>query len=133
MNKVRVIKELITIAKMDSSAQVIKGVVYEPLVLDSQEDWMAPEEIKKSAHNFMKNLNLQNVDTSHDLSEVDAYVCESYIAKADDPEGFVEGAWVVAIKVESDDIWSLIESGEIGGLSMYGPGMAYEGVEPPIE
>jgi hypothetical protein len=126
-------KQYVPIIKLDSERRLIKGVVYEPNTLDAQGDWMTPEDIEETAHRFMKELKQQNVDTKHDLQKVDAYVCESYIAKANDPEGYPEGAWVVAIKVDDDDVWAGVLAGEYEGLSMFGRGLAIEDIDPPSQ
>lgn len=131
MNRVLIKKGLVTICKIDEVLQIVKGVVYQPNVVDSQDDWMSDIEIRKAAHTFMKNMNLQNVDTNHDLNPIEAFVCESFIAKANDPEGFPEGSWVVAVKIEDADIWQGVLNGDFGGFSMFGKGFGYDGVEPP--
>jgi hypothetical protein len=131
MDLVKVNQRLVTISKTDEEERVIKGVVYKPNELDSQEDWMEPQEIKKAAYDFMKNLRLTNVDTKHDLNTVDAFVCESYIAKAEDPDGYVEGAWVVAMKIEDEILWQDILKGEYESFSMWGQAVAYKDEAPP--
>lgn len=126
-----VTKLYVPIIKVDEESQTIKGVVYEPNVLDAHGDWMSREDIKKSAHRFMKELRQQNVDTQHNLQKADAFVCESYIAQANDPDGYAEGTWVVAMKIEDPELWQDVLKGEYGGLSMYGKGLAIDGVDPP--
>lgn len=124
---------VVPISKMDEGQRIVKGLVYQPNVLDTQGDWMTPEAIQKCAYQFMKDLNLHEVDTDHDLVNVDAYVCESYIAKSDDPEGYPEGAWVVAMKIDSDDVWEGVLNKDYTGFSMWGTGIAYDNTEPPTE
>lgn len=126
-----VTKLYVPIIKVDEESQTIKGVVYEPNVLDAHGDWMSKEDIKKSAHRFMKELRQQNVDTQHNLQKADAFVCESYIAQVNDPDGYADGTWVVAMKIEDPELWQDVLKGEYGGLSMYGKGLAIDGVDPP--
>ena len=45
---------------------------------------------------------------------------ESFIARKSDPDGFVEGSWVLGVKVLPDEIWKAIKSGELNGFSFYG-------------
>ena len=124
-------KGLITITKTDVEQRVVKGVVYEPNLVDSQGDWMEASEIQKSAYSFMKQARTASgVDTNHSCKAVEAYVCESYIAKAGDPDNYVEGSWIVAIKVDDQDTWDGIMNGDYEGLSMFGQGFREEGVEP---
>lgn len=113
-------ERLITIDKADSSKHIIKGVVYKPDEPDTQGDWMSAEEIEKMAYLFMKRSSMNSIDTNHDYNYIHSYVCESYIARADDPDGYPEGSWVVCIKIEDDDVWTGIENGEFAGLSMAG-------------
>jgi uncharacterized protein YvpB len=72
------------------------------------------------AYGFMKCMNLHNVDKQHDFDPDEGYVCESYIAQKGDPDGFDEGSWVVAIKVENESTWTEIEKGDITGVSLAG-------------
>ena len=100
---------------------VAYGIVYSPYELDSQGDWTDEEEIKKAAHNFMKNKNIANVDTEHSFINEKAFVCESWIIKSyDDIFPNSRGAWAVGIKINDDELKELINKGEITGLSMAG-------------
>jgi hypothetical protein len=106
--------------KKDATKQIIKGIVYEPLVEDTHGDFMTAEEIEKSAYNFMRCMSLHNVDKQHDFNPNQGFVCESYIVQKNDPDGYPEGAWVVAIKVTDAETWEQVEKSEIAGLSMAG-------------
>jgi hypothetical protein len=128
---VQIKKEMVSIIKVDESQQVVKGIVYKPNELDAHGDWMAPEDIKKSAYKFMKELRLQNIDTKHNLQKIDAYVCESYIAKSNDPDGYPEGSWVVAVKIDDPVVWQGVLNGEYQAFSMYGKAYAVQDVDPP--
>jgi len=133
VNKVNVQKEqIVPIIKIDEEERVVKGVVYKPNEVDSQGDWMTAEDIKKAAYHFMKQLRLQNVDTGHNFVKAEAYVCESYIANSNDPEGYPKGAWIVAMKIEDDTLWADIVRGEYQAFSMYGKGQAINDLEPPV-
>ena len=100
---------------------VAYGIVYSPYEVDSQGDWTDEEEIKKAAHNFMKNKNIANVDTEHSFINEKAFVCESWIIKSyDDIFPHSVGAWAVGIKINDDELKELINKGEITGLSMAG-------------
>lgn len=121
---------MVTICKVDELNHIVKGIVYKPNELDAHGDWMEPEEIKKAAHNFMKNGNIGNIDTGHNLQKIDAFVCESYIAKADDPEGYPEGSWVVAVKIDDSEVWDSVVKGDYQGFSMWGKAYAIKDVVP---
>ncbi len=111
----------IEIKKSDKEEGVVYGIVYAPDEEDSQGDQATAQEIKKAAYAFMKAKNIENVDVEHSFSNVDAFVAESWIVKTNDehfPED--EGAWAVAIKLESEELKTLAKSGKLAGLSMAG-------------
>lgn len=118
--------------KIDSTKHIIKAAVYVPYLVDTQGDWSTPEEIEAASYKFMKEQRTPNVDTHHDFQKVDAYVCESYIAK-NDPDFPVDGTWIVAIKIEDPEIWKSVEEGEIAGISMAGTAIRIDNVDPPSE
>ena len=122
----------ISTLKKNSSKHIIKGVVYKPNEVDSQGDWMTAEEVEKMAYSFMKRSAMGSVDTNHDMNLVPAYICESYIAQKNDPDGYPEGSWVVAIKIEDPNIWAGVENGTFGGLSLYGTGIRDDTAAPPV-
>ncbi len=134
MNKdIVYIGEEIPIIKIDEELRIVKGVVYKPNVKDAHGDWMTKEDIRKAAYDFMKNVRLKNIDVRHNLQRIDAYVCESYIAKDNDPDGYPAGSWVVAVKIEDDEVWQEVLNGEYQGFSMYGKGYAINNIDPPEE
>jgi hypothetical protein len=47
-------------------------------------------------------------------------VVESFIARKEDPDGFIEGAWVLGVKVIPEELWQAIKSGELNGFSFAG-------------
>ncbi|MGN1086494.1 MAG: XkdF-like putative serine protease domain-containing protein, partial [Porcipelethomonas sp.] len=70
------------IVKTDSENHFVTGIVYEPMSVDTQGDYMTAEEIQKAAHWYAKNGT--GVDVQHDEKKLDgACVVESWIAKAD--------------------------------------------------
>lgn len=112
---------IVQLVKQDTKKGIVYGIVYEPEKVDSQGDIANAEEIEKAAYSFMKARNTLNVDKQHDFNNVDAYVAESWIIKANDPV-FPDavGAWAVAIKVEDPELKQAIEKGDIAALSMAG-------------
>lgn len=110
----------VSIDKIDSGKHIIKGVVYKPDVDDTEGDHMSAEEIEKMAYLFMKRSSMNSVDTDHTYQYIPAYVCESYIARENDLDGYPGGSWIVCIKIEDDDVWAGVENGDYAGLSMAG-------------
>lgn len=100
--------------------RVVIGEVYIPGQEDSQGNIMTAEEIKKSCYNFMKNERTHNIDFMHNEEPTGSYLVENFLARRDDPDGFIEGSWVAATKIESDDLWNRILKGEINCYSLSG-------------
>ncbi|MBU8697548.1 XkdF-like putative serine protease domain-containing protein [Bacillus pumilus] len=113
-------KKIKVIAKADDAQRLVYGIVYEPNVADAHGDYMAPAEIEKAAHGFLKDA--REIDKQHDFQGGVGEVVESYIAPSDFEMGdeFIKkGSWVLVTKA-SDEIWEQIQKGEITGYSMAG-------------
>lgn len=100
--------------------RLVFGEVYAPLRVDTDNEAMTAEQIERMAHNFLAKGRLWKVDTSHNLKMSGCVVVESFIARKNDPDGFIEGSWVLGVKVLPDDLWSAVKSGELNGFSFYG-------------
>lgn len=123
------------IVKTDSENHFVTGIVYEPMTVDTQGDYMTAEEIQKAAHWYAKNG--KGVDVQHDEKKLDsADVVESWIAKADftlDKTDIKKGTWLMTVEVGDPDIWSKIEKGELTGFSMGGQGKYEDDEDEPEE
>lgn len=100
--------------------RIVIGEVYIPGQEDAHGNIMTADEIKKACYNFMKNERTHNIDFMHNEEPTGSYLVENFIARKDDPDGFVEGAWVAATKIESDKLWDRILKGEINCYSLSG-------------
>lgn len=70
------------IVKADADNHYVTGIVYEPMVKDSQGNFITEDEIVKAARWYAKNGNM--VDVQHSFSPLSsASVVESWVAKAD--------------------------------------------------
>lgn len=98
--------------------KIVSGEVYAPFIIDTHDEMMLPEDVEIMAHRFLMDMRNQHIDVMHDNELVQAVVIESYIAKANDPDGYGEGAWVVSLKVEDDDLWDAIRTGVFNGFSI---------------
>lgn len=124
------------ILKADADSHFVTGVVYEPMVEDSQGNYMTEEEITKAAYWFAKNGN--QVDLQHCFQKCDgAAVVESYVAKCDmeiEGEQIKKGTWLMTMEITDSDVWDSIQKGDITGFSMGGVGVySDEDVELPVE
>lgn len=110
------------ILKADTASHFVTGIVYEPMVEDSQGEFMTAEEITKAAHWFMKNDG--DVDIQHCFEKANGVeVVESFVAKSDmeiNGESIKEGTWLMTMEVSDDAIWDAIQKREITGFSMGG-------------
>jgi hypothetical protein len=114
----------VSIKKADAKEQIVYGMVYAPDLLDMQGDMMTAEDIRKMAHEYMRDVNLRkSIDTQHDEVAADAYPVESFIASEGDPM-WIPGAWVLGVKIEDPDLWLKVEKGEINGFSFSGKATA---------
>jgi hypothetical protein len=101
--------------------RLVYGEVYAPWQVDTDGEAMLPEDIEKMAHDFLSSGRVHKIDVQHNLKESGCIVVESFIARKNDPDGFLEGAWVLGTKIIPDDIWEMVKKGEINGYSFYGP------------
>lgn len=87
-----------------------------PETPNTHSDYWTREAIKDAAYTFM--IQGFGIDREHDnLDRSDVvHVVESFIARDGDPD-FIEGAWVVAMKIDSDELWQAVLDGEINGYS----------------
>lgn len=124
------------ILKADADSHFVTGIVYEPMVEDTQGNYMTEEEITKAAYWFAKNSN--QVDLQHCFKKCDgAAVVESYIAKCDmeiEGEAIKKGTWLMTMEITDADVWDSIKKGDITGFSMGGVGVySDEDVTLPVE
>ena len=105
-----------------TAQQVLVGVVLEPDVVDGHGDTYSAEDIEKAAHFYLRHFG--NVGLEHKrLINHKAVVVESYILLADLEIGGMnlkKGTWLMAIQVLDSELWGMVESGEIDGLSIGG-------------
>jgi hypothetical protein len=103
----------------DEKERIVMGEVYIPNFVDTFGTTMTPEEVKRVAYDFMRKGLLDHIDEMHNYQKSGNYVVESFIARKGDPD-FVEGSWVIATKIENDEVWKKILNGEYNGYSIAG-------------
>lgn len=112
--------------KFDLEKRLVYAEVYMPDVEDAHGHQMTREEIEKMAHGFMKSGRTSMIDVQHDnQTDYGCYMVESFIARDSDPD-YMPGSWVACVKVENDEIWRAIKSGELTGFSFEGLGYVSE-------
>ena len=128
----------LSVKKADRMKQVVYGVVLEPNVLDSQQDFMRPQEIEKTAHGYLGKVakgkasvtKLQHRAQAFFKSKPSLVPVESFIAPCDFSYDGVEqvkkGTWVLALHVEDPAVWDDVLKGKYTGFSIGGSGLRQE-------
>lgn len=116
------------IVKSDAEKRIVYGLVAVPGEVDTDGDIYTALAVEKSMEQFMSYGYTQYVDREHDYNKRDAFVRESWLVKEGDPLFPEVGAWAVGIKICSDDLWEVVKSGAVNGLSL--AGWAYETTDP---
>lgn len=97
--------------------QVVLAEVLVPNIPNSWGDIYTPEAIKEFCYRF--NQQGFGLDVEHDEVNVDGqqfFVVENFIARAGDPD-FIEGSWVVGVKIIDAELWQKVLDGDINGFS----------------
>jgi cation transport regulator ChaB len=120
----------IPITKVDLERRLVYGIVLEPgdpEHVDAQGDWLKPEEIEQSCHEFMKRYRAQETKMrlQHEQDAPKVSIVECYIAPADfvlGEQAVLKGSWVVASHVNDEQLWEQVKAGELTGYSIGGVG-----------
>lgn len=104
---------------LDEELKQATFLVLSPNEVDLHGDIYDEDEVRKACHNFQTHCRKANL---FHAAETDlASIVESYIAPSDFylGEQFIKkGSWLQVWQVEDNEIWDLIKSGEINGVSV---------------
>lgn len=104
---------------LDEELRQATFIVMVPDEVDAHGDTTTEAEIRKACHNFNKYSMKANL---FHLVETETFeFCESYCCPTDFVLGdkFVKkGTWLATVQALDDNLWTLIKSGEINGLSI---------------
>lgn len=100
--------------------RLVYGEVYSPLVVDTDDDVMTAEEIRKMAHSFLAKGRTSKIDVGHSQQECGVVVVESFIARKNDPDDFIDGSWVVGALILPDELWEKVKKGDLNAFSFFG-------------
>lgn len=111
------------IIKTSDSHKTVTFAVLVPDEVDYNKDVITKDEIIKTAHNFVENLDLKKINVDHkEWTEIpSAKIVESYILPQDMTfEDWIlpEGTRMVAIKFEDDQLYQDVLNGDYVGVSM---------------
>lgn len=82
------------------------------------------ETIEKLAHEYLMNGRIYSVTTQHNEVADDIALVESWIKTSESDKSndygmnLPIGTWLVSMKVENEDVWGRIKSGELRGFSI---------------
>lgn len=125
-------QERIELATIDEEKRLLLGAALIPnkkiyRKVDEHEFFITFSEqtIEKLAHNFSKNQNNNNSSLEHEVALNGMSVVENWIVedtKTDKSalygKQYDKGTWVTMMKVDNNEIWEKVKSGEIKGFSI---------------
>jgi hypothetical protein len=107
----------------EEEQRTVFGIVLEPETVDSQTDIYSEEEITKTAWNFMESFQQIGLQHSKMLEQGRVSILESYVAPCDFDVGgqtVKKGSWLLRVRVNDEEIWSSVKSGNLTGFSIGG-------------
>jgi len=129
-------KNNLTFAKIDEEQRMIVSPAlipnkqifrYDPQTDSEYYVYFSPETIRKAAEMYLKHNNHHKATYEHQDRVSGVLTVESWIIE--DPKmdksslyGFSlpKGSWMVKMRIDNDELWSKIKSGELKGLSIEG-------------
>ena len=115
----------------DDSKHIVTGIAMRadyPIYRnqDGQEFYVqfSKDTIEKMMQKFMKEQRLFDISLDHNQDVRDCYLIESFIINKERgicPNEFSDvedGSWIISVKIENQDVWSKICSGEVKGFSI---------------
>jgi len=100
--------------------RLVYAEVYAPMHVDTDGEFMTEEHIERMAHKFLSSGKVTKIDVQHDQKESGCVIVESFLAREQDPDGFIKGSWVLGVKVIPDELWERVQKGELNGFSFQG-------------
>lgn len=113
----------------ENTVQIVKAVneelkqatfiVLTPEEVDLHGDIISENEVRKACYNFNKYSNQANL--FHITKTATFEFAESYVSPVDFVLGDVlvrKGTWLATVQVLDDNLWELVKSGEVNGLSI---------------
>lgn len=115
----------------DDSKHIITGIAMRadyPIYRnqDGQEFYVqfSKDTVDKMMQKFMKERKLFDISLDHSQDVKDCYLIESFIINKERgicPNEFSDvedGSWIISVKIENQDVWNKICSGEVKGFSI---------------
>lgn len=133
-NFVALSQQKVEFKSLDDDKRIVVGLALVPdkHIYRRQGDYeykivFSKDTVRKASHLYLKQLNNNNATLEHEKDAEGISVVESWIVedvKNDKSNLYnlnaVEGAWVVVMKVDNDEIWKDVKDGTYLGLSIEG-------------
>ena len=129
-------KNNLTFAKVDEEKRMLVSPAlipnkqifrYDPNTDSEYYVYFSPETVRKASELYLKNNNHHKATHEHSERVSGVLTVESWIIEDTKKDkstlyGFSlpKGTWMVKMKIENDDLWQKIKSGELKGLSIEG-------------
>jgi hypothetical protein len=124
----------IKLAEVDSEKRILMGAalipnkqIYRKDGKDEYYIFFSKETIKKASELFLQKGNQSNSTIQHQDKLEGMTVVESWIIEDEQFDkskkydfNLPVGTWMISMKVENDDVWDRVKSGEIKGFSIEG-------------
>jgi hypothetical protein len=108
----------------EPTKRLVTGVVLEPDTPDAQGDIYNEEEVEKAAHGYMSRYRISSeMGEMHKSTTKKIEVVESWLQRepaALNGQPVKKGSWLITVKVNKDDAWEKVKSGEYRGFSIGG-------------
>lgn len=111
----------------DDAKRIVYGVIMQPDVLDSHGEWENAEDIEVAAHRYLaesRKHDIQHAEESVAVVPVESFIAPTDMEYAGRP--VLKGSWVMAVRVDDDEVWSQVIKGELTGFSIGGTGERLE-------
>lgn len=133
-NFVALSQQKVEFKSIDDEKRVVVGLALVPdkEIYRRQGDYeykivFSKDTVRKASHLYLKQLNNNNATLEHEEDAQGISVVESWIVEDVENDksklynlNAVEGAWVVVMKVDNDEIWKDVKEGTYLGLSIEG-------------
>ena len=128
-------KNNLTFAKIDEEKRMLVSPAlipnkqifrYDPNTDSDYYVYFSPKTVRKASELYLKHNNHHKATHEHSERVSGVLTVESWIKEGDSDKsklyGFdlPNGTWFVKMKIENDDLWQKIKSGELKGLSIEG-------------
>jgi len=119
----------IKIIKTDEKKRIVYGVVLQPGVRDAQDHIISAETIEKACYDYMERgykITVQHGDEDYtdEIPVIENYITPQAVTIGH--EKVKKGAWVMAVKINNEEIWERVEKKELTGFSIEGIGCLSE-------